>query len=211
MHWAKAAASAFAPLITFHLRGSLLTLTWPSMATVMTHTVVALTAGRLYSRRSAPWSFWATAIVCSILPDADVLAFAFGIPYEAFRGHRGFTHSLLFAAILSAAVVLIFSTRLAAPPVRKTRLFAFFFALTASHGVIDAMTDGGLGIAFFSPFDTTRYFLPWRPIPVSPIGMGFFSDWGLEVLQAEIVHIWSICIIVWIAQYLLRRYHAAPF
>jgi inner membrane protein len=53
------------------------------------------------------------------------------------------------------------------------------------------MTDGGLGIAFFSPFDRTRYFLPWRPIRVSPIGVAsFFSRWGLEVLASELVYVW---------------------
>jgi len=44
------------------------------------------------------------------------------------------------------------------------------------------MTDGGMGVAFFSPFDTTRYFLPWRPILVSPISvMRFLSERGLAV------------------------------
>jgi len=38
------------------------------------------------------------------------------------------------------------------------------------------MTKGGLGVAFFSPFDNSRYFLPWRPIRVSPIAIHrFFS------------------------------------
>jgi inner membrane protein len=42
--------------------------------------------------------------------------------------------------------------------------------------------------SLFAPFDNTRYFLPWRPIVVSPIGVGaFFSRWGLEVLASESV------------------------
>jgi inner membrane protein len=51
----------------------------------------------------------------------------------------------------------------------------------ASHGILDAMTDGGLGVAFFSPFDDTRCFFPFRPIKVSPIGLSFFSC-GLDVM-----------------------------
>jgi inner membrane protein len=44
------------------------------------------------------------------------------------------------------------------------------------------MTNGGLGVAFF---------LPWRPILVSPIGVGrFFSERGFAVLQSELVWIW---------------------
>ena len=70
-------------------------------------------------------------------------------------------------------------------------LIAHFFLVTASHGVLDAMTDGGLGIAFFAPFDNSRYFLPWRPVMVSPIGVApFFSHYGLDVLISEFVWIW---------------------
>jgi inner membrane protein len=49
------------------------------------------------------------------------------------------------------------------------------------------MTDGGLGIAFFAPFDNTRYFLPFRPIKVSPIGLSFFSARGLDVIRSELL------------------------
>lgn len=80
------------------------------------------------------------------------------------------------------------------------------FVITASHGVLDAMTNGGLGVAFFSPFDRTRYFLPWTPIQVSPIGAGsFFSSRGLEVIWSEIVWLWSPTIIVGIVLYTLAR------
>jgi inner membrane protein len=53
------------------------------------------------------------------------------------------------------------------------------------------MTNGGLGVAFFAPFDAARYFLPWRPIPVSPISAsGFFSERGLAIMRAEVLLIW---------------------
>src|SRR5262245_29796929 len=96
--------------------------------------------------------FWATSIALSILPDFDVIGFAFGIRYEDFLGHRGFTHSIAFALIAGAAVLPLFEER-------SWKLWLYFSAVTASHGVLDAVTDGGLGIAFFSPFDKTRYFL----------------------------------------------------
>jgi len=61
---------------------------------------------------------------------------------------------------------------------------------TASHSLLDAMTTGGLGVAFFSPFENARYFLPWRPIQVSPMGFKkFFSEWGLEVIKSELIWI----------------------
>jgi inner membrane protein len=169
------------------------------MATILTHGIVAATLGGFYSKKGLPWRFGAVAVLCSILPDIDVLGFALGIHYGDFWGHRGFTHSLLFAAIVSAVVVAAFSRELEPRP-RRVRLFIFLFAVTASHGLLDALTDGGLGVAFFSPFDTTRYFFPWRPIPVSPIGAGFFSRWGWEVLRAEVIQVWSLCLLIWIAE-----------
>jgi inner membrane protein len=74
------------------------------------------------------------------------------------------------------------------------------FVAVASHGVLDAATDGGLGVGFWIPFETSRYFLPWRPIPVSPIGIdAFFTSRGLEILIAEARWIWAptaACVVV---------------
>jgi inner membrane protein len=59
------------------------------------------------------------------------------------------------------------------------------------------MTDGGLGIAFFAPFDNERYFFPWRPIAVSPISVtAFFSERGLAVIRSEILWIWIPCLLL---------------
>jgi inner membrane protein len=129
-------------------------------------------------------------VLCSILPDADVLGFRLGINYEDLLGHRGLSHSLPFAIILSLVVTFLAFPQL---PPRWTRLllFSYFFVVTASHGVLDAMTDGGLGVAFFAPFDDTRYFFPFRPIKVSPIGLSFFSARGLDVIWSEL---WWVCI-----------------
>ena len=84
--------------------------------------------------------------------------------------------------------------------------FIFFFIITTSHGILDAFTSGGLGIALLAPFDNTRYFFPYRPIPVSPIGLGsFLSGWGAAVLAAEIVCIWiPIILIVQLKKFYLK-------
>jgi inner membrane protein len=80
--------------------------------------------------------------------------------------------------------------------------------VTASHGLLDALTDGGLGVAFFAPFDAGRYFLPWTPIRVSPIGLGFFSARGAEVLASEVVWVWlpalALVAAVWAGRKLLK-------
>jgi hypothetical protein len=49
------------------------------------------------------------------------------------------------------------------------------------------MTDGGLGCALFWPFDTTRYFAPWRPIPVSPIGLDLLSPSAVLIALIELI------------------------
>jgi len=76
--------------------------------------------------------------------------------------------------------------------------------------VLDALTNGGLGVAFFSPFDTQRYFFPWTPIQVSPIGASrFFSTRGIDVLWSEIVWIWGPAILlgaaIWSVQHMQRN------
>ncbi len=73
------------------------------------------------------------------------------------------------------------------------------------------MTNGGLGIAFFSPFDTTRYFFSWRPIQVSPIGAGwFFTTRGMDILLNEAIVVWLPMLVVGFALYGLRRWREAP-
>jgi inner membrane protein len=87
-------------------------------------------------------------------------------------------------------------------------LVAYFFLITASHGVLDALTDGGLGVAFFAPFTARRYFFPWRPIEVSPIGLGLFSERGAEVFASEFVWVWlpSLALVsaVWCVRKLIK-------
>jgi inner membrane protein len=151
------------------------------MPTILSHGVAALAMTRIYSKGGLPRKLAAIAALCAMSPDADVIGFAFGIHYGDWIGHRGFTHSLVFAAI-AGIVVARFAFRETQP---RAGIALFFFCVTASHGLLDAMTDGGLGIAFFSPFDLTRYFLPWRPLLVSPIGVDFFSERGLIVLANE--------------------------
>lgn len=140
-----------------------------------------------------------------MLPDLDVIGFRFGVQYGDFWGHRGFTHSLVFAAILAGAVAAVVFRR-GPSGIERFTLFAYLFLATASHGVLDAMTNGGLGVAFFSPFVNRRYFLPWRPILVSPIAVTrFFSQRGYAILRSELVWIWLPAILFAALVLTLRR------
>lgn len=166
------------------------------MASVFTHAFFALALGKLYAAREVPARFWLLAALCAVLPDADVIAFGFGISYGDVLGHRGLSHSLLFALFVACVVVALFF-RGEEFKQRRAALVLFFFLATASHGVLDALTDGGLGVAFFAPFDRARYFFPWRPLVVSPIGAAsFFSEWGLAVILSEFVWVWLPSLLV---------------
>lgn len=158
------------------------------MASVFSHVFVAFAIGQLPPWKAWPIRFWALTFLCSILPDCDVVGFAVGIPYDHPLGHRGLTHSLAFAVLVGFLVVRIMFPEMETWSRAWWGLQLHYAFVTASHDVLDAMTDGGLGIAFFAPFDNGRYFLPWTPIRVSPIGfISFFTDYGLQVLASELV------------------------
>lgn len=144
---------------------------------------------------------WAGTLA-SILPDLDVVAFRLGVPYAADWGHRGFSHSLLFALIVACAGAAC------ARQLHATAKAAFGFLLIAagSHGLLDALTNGGLGIAMFWPISSERFFLPWHPIEVSPLAIsGFFSQRGLAVLWSEFLWVWLPCLMLATIAALFRR------
>jgi inner membrane protein len=175
------------------------------VASAFSHAVAALSIGTCFYRPGTPKRVWVAGALCSVIPDLDVIGFRFGIRYGDFWGHRGFTHSLLFSALL-AGVVMILGFRGRLPTMSRLALWMYFFLATASHGLLDAMTDGGLGVAFFSPFDNHRYFFPWTPIRVSPIEFGrFFTHRGLEVLQSELLWIWFPAALLALSVCLIRR------
>lgn len=176
------------------------------MASLFTHAVVGAAIG--YAGKPAgnkDWRYWPVVIACSILPDIDSIGFRLGVPYNALWGHRGMTHSLLFAFIVATLAAMVLENRFD----RQGRLAIVFFLVIVSHGVLDAMTNGGLGVAFFSPLDTHRYFFPWRPILVSPIGPGrFFGERGLRILGNEILWVWCPTLVLFTLIKLFR--HRSP-
>lgn len=174
------------------------------MPSIFSHPAVAIGFAPIFQRLRVPKMMLGIGAFCTIVPDFDVIGFAFGVSYRDMLGHRGFTHSLLFAAILSAILTQVFLSN--REEVSKPASFAFLFLCTISHGVLDAMTSGGLGVAFFAPFDDTRYFLPWRPIRVSPIGAGFFSQRGIMVFLSEIVWLWMPMLVVGLAGFAFNRF-----
>jgi inner membrane protein len=138
-----------------------------------------------------------------MLPDADVIGFAVGIRYGSMFGHRGLTHSVAFAVLTGVIVALFVSRKTQA--LGRGVLILYFTLATLSHPLLDMLTNGGLGVALFAPLSGERYFLPWRPIEVSPIGMRFFSGRGLDVVVSEIVWVWLPAALVLSSAWLYRK------
>ncbi|WP_299098949.1 metal-dependent hydrolase [uncultured Winogradskyella sp.] len=160
------------------------------MASVFGHGFLAFTIAKVLDSKSNKLLLF-LAIGSAVLPDLDVLTFSFNISYADPFGHRGFTHSVLFALIWSLILAFIFGKS------RKLIFTIVLFLATISHGVLDAMTTGGKGVGFFIPFDNTRYFFPFRPIKVSPIGVEkFLSEWGINVILSEFKYIALPCLVV---------------
>ena len=175
------------------------------MTTVPTHALVGAALRPVFPARTLPHRAWLAGALCAMAPDLDGIGLRLGIPYGHFLGHRGLSHSLLCAGVFGVTVALVYRRRSA--EVFSTVALAIYLTLcTATHGLLDGITNGGLGIAFLSPFDTTRYFLPWRPLEVSPLGLdGFLSARGLEVLASEARWVWLPCAVLLAVGFVRRR------
>ncbi|QGL62330.1 metal-dependent hydrolase [Stenotrophomonas maltophilia] len=210
------------------------------MPSIITHAAVPLALWCAADRGRIPPRLLGAGVIAAMLPDADVLAFALHIPYADAFGHRGASHSLLFACVLAAlaAVLAFFGSRrpwsaplssgsrqpwLAvlcqprlAPTTAKPTLAstvqaaAFVFVCAASHPLLDALTSGGLGVALAWPWSEHRFFAPWRPIRVSPFAPQFFSARGLATLLSELRWVWLPLAGAVIAWKLIHPAPAAP-
>jgi len=149
------------------------------------HIAVGLAAGRYAGAGES--SRWRIALLLALpcfalLPDLDVVSFKLGIPYAAPLGHRGASHSIVAALALG----VLGGLALRRPGRSAWRSILLVTCVVASHGLLDTLTDGGLGVALLWPLSNQRYFAPLRPIPVAPIGLRLFSAWGLRVLAFEL-------------------------
>ncbi|TNJ46178.1 metal-dependent hydrolase [Tamlana fucoidanivorans] len=169
------------------------------MASIFGHAAVGYTLTKLTGKNQLKWLL-PLAVFSTILPDFDVIGFRLGIPYEHPLGHRGFTHSISFALIWAALVMFSFG--------RASKLvwFLIIFFATLSHGILDAMTSGGMGVGFFIPLDNQRFFFPIREIKVSPLGIrSFFSSWGLKVVLSEFIFVLLPCLTVLLTNRVVKR------
>lgn len=152
----------------------------------MSHAAVPIAGAILLGRRRLSLPVIGIGLVFAMLPDIDVVGFPLGVDYADTWGHRGATHSLLFAAASALFMVALLRPR------HYVIASVYLFIAMASHGLLDMLTNGGLGAAILWPWNDQRYFAPMTPIAVSPIGISnFISLRGARVLLSEIIWIWA--------------------
>lgn len=157
------------------------------MPTVLTHPAIPLALGYGLGRERVPVALVVAGVAATVLPDLDVVAFRFGVSYADQLGHRGLSHSLAFAALVAL---------LGAWLLRRWRIswgtsLWFLFVAAASHGPLDMLTTGGLGIALLWPWSDQRFFAPVQVIRVSPLApRHLLTARGLEVLLSEATWVW---------------------
>lgn len=169
------------------------------MPTILSHVAVPLALG--LGSGVVPKRLLLAGIVASILPDMDVLAFRLNIAYSHDFSHRGVTHSVVFALLLG------FLALACAHQLRSSRVIAFSFVgvSAVSHGLLDMLTNGGLGVALLWPWSSERFFAAWQVIEVSPLSLSrVFSARGLAVLQSELFWIWLPAVAVTATLFVVR-------
>jgi inner membrane protein len=173
------------------------------MPSIISHAVVPLALGLALGPRLVSRPLLIAGMAAAMLPDLDVLGLRFGIAYAHELGHRGASHSLVFALLLGLV------SGAAARWLRASRrtAFLFIFMAAASHGLLDMLTTGGLGVALAWPALDERFFFPLRVIEASPLLSlrRFFGPAGAAVVLSELLWIWLPCAVAAVAVWLARR------
>jgi inner membrane protein len=165
--------------------------------TLFGHAAVGLTLARLMPTYQRSPKVYALAAGCAMLPDIDMLARVLGLTHQWLQ-HRGITHSLAFALLAGLVVSLLaFGIQWRYRFAQWWTYVLLFAAATASHGLLDACTNGGNAIALFAPFTWATYFAPWRPLEVSAFWLDIFSARGITVMRSELLWLALPCALLW--------------
>lgn len=176
------------------------------MPSALGHSLIGLSLVPFRPYKGQLLSTMFLSMAAASIPDLDVIGFEFGIRYGDALGHRGFSHSLLFGCLLGSLIAWAFFKNTRQSILQYFLVSIYFSIICISHGVFDAMTDGGLGIGFFIPFEDTRYFFSYRPIPVSPLNVSaFFTEFGWNILKAEISFLGTISFFILLGGGIWRR------
>jgi inner membrane protein len=179
------------------------------MATIITHAVVGAALGKACPGYGSERRFFYLATLLAAMPDFDALGFRFGIPYGDLWGHRGITHSVAFALLVSLVAILLFYRRVPRFSRGWWILWAVLAAMPLSHVLTDMFTDATYGVALLAPFSAERFWFDWRPIPAAHMSVRtFFSNGGLGVLAFEALWLWLPAAVLASAAWFIRRRRA---
>lgn len=157
------------------------------MPTIVTHAAVPLCLGLGLGRKVIPTRLLFAGMVLSMLPDADVLSFKLGVAYANEFGHRGFTHSLLFAFFVP--ILCLLGTRWFRASI--LRVWSFLTVSLLSHSLLDSVTTGGMGVGWLWPWSDERFFAPWQVIKVAPFALSrYLTPSGFAVIYSELQWVW---------------------
>lgn len=166
------------------------------MPSSVSHAMVAVALGSMIAPRRLFRPFLVFGAAAAVLPDVD----AIGRPFygaagdiDALGGHRGFTHSVVFAAVMG---VVAFSAARLNDSWRghHVRFGLFVAAATCLHGVLDLFTSIGATtspVQFWSPFSTRVYVLSEHPIN-GPFSELFFCVLPLLAVTRTVWHVRGI-------------------
>lgn len=119
----------------------------------LTHIVLGACAGELLLGKKIGKKALVLGAAAQSLPDIDFVASLWLGPTEDLIAHRGITHSILFAVLISPLLGFVIS-RTINPPVSAKKWTAFFLVEIFIHLFIDAFNNYGIG--WFEPFSDWR-------------------------------------------------------
>jgi inner membrane protein len=135
------------------------------MPSLLGHAVAGLALNAAFAGEEMPRRSWALTTFCALAPDLDWFSAFLNLPHSGWLDHRGITHSLPVAALLAGAMWWLGFKR----GQRTQRLLLCLMVAAFSHGLLDACTKGGVGVAAFLPFSKARYVCLWQPLQASPL------------------------------------------
>jgi len=129
-------------------------------------------AGRTVGRKAMLWGILAQSI-----PDIDFIASGWLDTPASLLAHRGFTHSIFFAVIISLLMAWLANHWHRPHNISFVRWLGFFEAATLSHIFLDTFNNYGVGL--LEPFNHTR--ISFNTLYVAD---PFFSIWpGIAVVM----------------------------
>lgn len=131
----------------------------------VSHSLVGASLVAAVLPRAGRARYWLALAAGAVLANAADLDFILVFLFRSRAWHRGFTHSLAFALVVCACLLLAFGARRA----REATAYGLAYA---SHSLLDfATTKAGGGLELLWPFSADRLGLRW---------------WGLSELPSRL-------------------------